>query len=144
MSVFLLKALSISRKCLLQLATPDSIARSKLSKLSVDWENLFTEYFKIHSYSSLDGLLKSCLSHSSGEGLVVQITTHGSLLQRKDLMILQKSINFEVHQISFFSLQQFKTEMEFCNKIRYVCYVISNSFTLFLGQYSEEYPMMTT
>jgi len=50
----------------------------------------------------------------------MQITTHGTLLQHKNLTIFQKITNFEPHQISFFSLQQFKTEMEFCSKIKYV------------------------
>jgi len=113
------------------MATPDSIARSKFSKLFTKWDDLSKAYFKIHSYSSLDGLLSNCLSHSSDGGMVIQITTHGALLQRRDLLTLHKSRDFLTlrkskdldkskrrEQISFFKLQQFSTEMDYCNKIR--------------------------
>ena len=107
-----------SRDYLLQIATPDAVARSKFSKLFTKWDKISAAYFKIHSYSSLDGLLGKCLSCSSDGGIVIQITTHGALLQRRDLLSFHKSINFTKEQISFFKLQQFNTEMDFCNKVK--------------------------
>jgi len=103
---------------LLQIASPDAVARSKFSELFTEWDKIFAEYFKKLSYSSLDNLLSNCLSHSSDGGVVIQITTHGTLLQRRDLLSFQKSINFTKEQISFFKLQQFNTEMDFCNKLK--------------------------
>ncbi|XP_065899490.1 E3 ubiquitin-protein ligase rnf213-alpha-like isoform X3 [Dysidea avara] len=114
------EALSKSIDYLLQIATPDSIARSKFSKLFTKWIEISAAYFRIHSYSSLDGLLSNCLGHASDGGIVIQITTHGALLQRRDLLSLHKSINYKKEQISFFKLQQFNTEMDFGNRIKAV------------------------
>ena len=113
-----MQALSKSIDYLLQIATPDSIARSKFSKLFTKWIEISAAYFRIHSYSSLDGLLSNCLGHASDGGIVIQITTHGALLQRRDLLSLHKSINYKKEQISFFKLQQFNTEMDFGNRIK--------------------------
>ena len=118
--LYLLKALLKSRNYLLQIATPDAVARSKFSKQFTNWDKISAAYFKMLSYSSLDGLLSNCLSHTSDGGVVIQITTHGALLQRRDLLLFQKSINFTKEQISFFKLQQFNTEMDFCNGLKWV------------------------
>jgi len=54
----------------------------------------------------------------NNEGLFIQITTHDTLLQRKDLPLIAKSVEYEDEQIYFFPLLKFSTEMEFCDKIK--------------------------
>ena len=66
----------------------------------------------------MSDFLSKKLNENSGEGLVIQITTHASLLQYKNLISIQESNNFSKDQISLLILQQFDTEIDFRTKIR--------------------------
>ena len=103
---------------MLQIATPDSVVRCKHSEKFTESHQIMQTYFSIHSYVSLGDFLSKKLDENSGEGLVIQITTHASLLQYKNLLSIQKSVGFSKDQISLLMLQQFDTEIDFCSKIR--------------------------
>lgn len=127
-----------SQEFLLKIATPDSIARSKYSELCTKWDEIKETYFGLHSGSHLNGFLSNQIQKKSDEGIVIQITTHGPLLQhRKSLVMLQESLNFTTKsQIVLLMLQQFDTEVDFCFRIRYVrfqCIII----VLLLGMYMQ-------
>ena len=100
------------------MATPDAVARSKLSKLFPSWNEISEVYFAIHSYSFLGDFLQEQLQHTSVKGKVLQITTHTSLLQLKNLPSLLKATKFSKEQVTLLTLQQFDTEVEFSNVIR--------------------------
>ena len=48
----------------------------------------------------------------------MQVTTHGHLLQREELEKVEKSVHMKVEA---FLLQEFDTELDFSNKVGYVC-----------------------
>ena len=75
-------------------------------------------YFNMHSYVSLGNFLSKKLNKSLDAGVVIQITTHASLLKYKNLHFIQESLKFSKGQISLLMLQQFDTEIDFCTKIR--------------------------
>ena len=116
--IVLHKALSRSKEYLLQIATPDSVVRCKHSEKFTESNQIMQTYFNIHSYVSLGDFLSRKLNENSGEGLMIQITTHASLLQYKNLLSIRESIDFSKYQISLLMLQQFDTEIDFCSKIR--------------------------
>ena len=107
-----LKALVKSKEYLLKIVTPDAIARSK-SK-----DDIFEAYFAIHSYSFLGDFLKEQIKHAFCKGVVIQITTYTSLLQPNNLSLLLEAINFEKDQVTLITLQQFDSEIDFCNAIK--------------------------
>ena len=100
------------------MATPDAVARSRRSKLFPSWDEISDTYFAIHSYSFLGDFLEKQLRQTSGKGIIIQVTTYTSLLQHQNLPLLQNAIKFEDKQITLLTLQQFGTEVDFCNKIR--------------------------
>lgn len=97
------------------MATPDAVARIKQI---TSWDKISETYFALHSYSWLGDFIQEQLRQTSDKGVVIQITTHTSLLQYNNLPLLQESLNFEKEQITLLTLQQFDTEEDFCNKIR--------------------------
>ena len=112
------KALSRSKEYLLQIATPDAVVRCKYSDIFTESKQIMQTYFNIHHYVSLGDFLSKKLSKSSDADMVIQITTHASLLKYKNLHLIQESLNFSRDQISLLMLQQFDTEIDFCSKIR--------------------------
>ena len=100
------------------MATPDAVARSKVSKLFPSWNEISEIYFSLHSYSFLGDFLEEKLQHASDKGKVIQITTHTSLLQPSNLPLLLKATKFGKEQVTLLMLQQFDTEVEFSNIIR--------------------------
>ena len=106
----------MSKEYLLQIATPDSVVRSKHSEKFTESNQIMKTYFNIHSYVSLGDFLYRKLN--GGADLMIQITTHASLLQYKNLNSIRESIEFSKDQISLLMLQQFDTEIDFCSKIR--------------------------
>jgi len=115
---YLHKAFSRSKEYLLQIATPDSVVRCKRSENFTESHHIMQTYFDMHSYMSMGDFLCKKLDENLGQGLAIQITTHASLLQYKNLISIQESINFSKDQISLLILQQFDTEIDFCTKIR--------------------------
>ena len=112
------KALSRSKEYLLQMATPDAVIRCKRSEIFTESKQIMQSYFNIYSYISLDELLRKMLNKNPSVGMLIQITTHASLLQYKNLISIQKSLNISKDQISLLMLQQFDTEIDFCSKIK--------------------------
>lgn len=100
------------------MATPDAVARSKTSKLFPFWNEISKVYFEIHSYSSLGDFLKEQLQRTVDKGILIQITTHTSLLQPPNIPLLLEDINFKREQVTLLTLQQFDAEVDFCNTIR--------------------------
>jgi len=124
---------------LLDIASPDAIVRLRYSKLANEFDAVFDMYFVEQCHSSLFELLSSKLSvplnESSKENvnenvgcsvtaqkemLLLQITTHSHLLSEPDVTQLCKALKIKRQNITCFLLQEFDTEMDFCNKLKYV------------------------
>ena len=127
---------------LLDIASPDAIVRLRYSELASEFDTVFDTYFIEQSHSSLFELLSSKLPMSldgpSNEGtgetvglsvptqkemLLLQITTHSHLLSEPDVTQLCNALKLKRKNISHFLLQEFDTEMDFCNKLKYVCVI---------------------
>ena len=108
-------------------------------------------YFIDQSHSSLFDLLSRKLPLSSDrpskgntdkragistathkEMLLLQITTHSHLLSEPDVTQLCKALNLKRKNITCFLLQEFDTEMDFCNKLKCVSVVINLYVTGFM------------
>ena len=89
--------------------------------------DIFKEYFINQSHASLSELLKSQLSSLSMQntfaqykGLLLQVTTHSHLLSEPDVAQLCIALNLNRENVTWYLLQEFDTEMDFCNKLKYV------------------------
>ena len=129
------------KSLLLNIASPDAIVRLKYSKLADEFDAAFDMYFIKQSHSSLFELLSKKLQvplsvpSTSEEGtsvgadfsiaaqkemLLLQITTHSHLLSEPDVTRLCKALKIKRKNIACIWLQEFDTEMDFCNKLKYV------------------------
>ena len=125
------------KNLLLDIASPDAIVRLRYSKLTNEFDTVFDMYFTEQCHSSLFELLSNKLSMSlDGSGkeitdkgisvsvpaqkemLLLQITTHSHLLSEPDVTQLCKALNLKRRNITCFLLQEFDTEMDFCNKLK--------------------------
>ena len=132
-----------SKSLLLDIASPDAIVRLRYSKLTSEFDRVFDMYFIEQCHSSLFELLSSklpmsfdgCSKDDDNEGvhffvpapeemLLLQITTHSHLLSEPDVTQLCKALKLKRKNITCFLLQEFDTEMDFCNKLKYVSIVI--------------------
>ena len=50
----------------------------------------------------------------------IQVTTHSHLLSRDELDHVSSTLSLDQSHIHVFSLQEFDTELDFSNKVRYV------------------------
>lgn len=115
------------KRLLLNIATPDAVMRLKYSPLASEFDTVSTDYFDLQSHSSLFDLLSNKLSVSESQGsalnevLLLQITTHSNLLSELDIDKISEELNLAKMNVSFFCafLQEFDTELDFCNKLRY-------------------------
>ena len=117
--------------------------RLKYSELVSEFDEVCSMYFVEQSHSSLFELLSSKLPTSSDEAskgstderagvsttahkemLLLQITTHSHLLSEPDVTQLCEALNLKRNNITCFLLQEFDTEMDFCNKLKFVLVVI--------------------
>ena len=125
---------------LLDIASPDAIVRLQYSKLASEFDTVFDMYFNKQSHSSLVQLLNSKLPKSLLDGsttesidesinlsppthkemLLLQVTTHSHLLSEPDVAQLCDALKLKRKNITHFLLQEFDTEMDFCNKLQYV------------------------
>ena len=127
------------KSLLLDIASPDAIVRLRYSKLASEFDAAYNMYFIEQSHSSLSELLSSKLpmlldgpskedtnegidfsAPSQEEILLLQITTHSHLLSEPDVTQLCKALKLERKNITYFMLQEFDTEMDFCNKLKCV------------------------
>ena len=146
-----IQILGRGKSLLLDIASPDAIVRLKYSKLSSEFDAVFNMYFIDQSHSSLFDLLSRKLPLSSDrpskgntdkragissathkEMLLLQITTHSHLLSEPDVTQLCKALNLKRKNITCFLLQEFDTEMDFCNKLKCVSVVINLYVTGFM------------
>ena len=111
--------------------------RLKYTKLASEFQAVFDGYFKQQYHISLIGLLNSKLPALSSEttgslksltknkGLLLQVTTHSHLLSEPDVTQLCKALKLSRDNVNCYLLQEFDTEMDFCNKLKYVykCYL---------------------
>ena len=127
------------KNLLLDIASPDAIVRLRYSKLADEFDAVFNMYFIEQSHSSLFELLSRKLPKSldgpsnegTGEGvalsvpaqkemLLLQITTHSHLLSEPDVTQLCDALKLKRKNIAHYLLQEFDTEVDFCNKLKYV------------------------
>ncbi|XP_068735057.1 LOW QUALITY PROTEIN: E3 ubiquitin-protein ligase rnf213-alpha-like [Montipora capricornis] len=119
----------IVRRCknmLLEMATPDAIARLPASGLKAEAKVIWNVYFHEQQHSSLAAfvshMLKSDKAHLKKrrqEGLLVQITTHSRLLSKNDLSVLCNQTGFCPSTVDFMTLQQIQTEQQFRSLVRF-------------------------
>jgi len=109
--------------------------RLKFSQLGNEFQAAFEAYFDQQHHNSLIELLDSKLhalrTQSSSDsfepetennkGLLLQVTTHSHLLSDPDVVRLYKALNLERKNVACYLLQEFDTEMDFCNKLKYAC-----------------------
>ena len=143
---------------LLDIASPDAIVRLRYSQLASEFDAVFNTYFIEQSHSSLFELLSSklpiSLDGSSNEGtgesvglsvpaqkemLLLQITTHSHLLSEPDVTQLCNALKLKRKNIAHFLLQEFDTEMDFCNKLKYVYVYLCVCVALLLQQNSKSF-----
>jgi len=117
-----LQALALSKRLLLETASPDSLVRLKALKNDKELNGCVKIYFEEQYHSCLGDLLKAKLFDSQNlrEGLLLHVTTHSHLMSRVDTNLLYHSLGLRSNQVQCFLLQEFDTEMDFSNKIRYV------------------------
>ena len=127
------------KSLLLDIASPDAIVRLRYSKLASEFDTAYNMYFIEQSHSSLSELLTSKLPmlldvpskddtdegvgfsvSSQEEILLLQVTTHSHLLSEPDVTQLCKALKLQRKNITHFLLQEFDTEMDFCNKLKCV------------------------
>ena len=133
--------MQIFEKCkslLLDIASPDAIVRLRYSKLASEFDAVFNMYFIEQCHSSLFELLSRKLPISLNEFndncddsislpiqkmFLLQVTTHSHLLSEPDITKLCKELKLDRKNITYFLLQEFDTEMDFCNKLKFVCVI---------------------
>ena len=122
---------------LLDIASPDAIVRLRYSELASEFDTVFDTYFIEQSHSSLFELLSSKLpmsldglSNAGTDGsfglsvptqkemLLLQITTHSHLLSEPEVTQLCDELKLKRENITHYLLQEFDTEMDFCNKLK--------------------------
>ena len=114
----------LSKRLLLETASPDSLARLTDLDNSQIMDECVKIYFEDQNHASLCDLLQAKLFDSRGpsEGFLLHITTHGHLLSRADVNILYRSLRLKPDQVICFLLQEFDTEMDFSLKLKCIKY----------------------
>ena len=120
--VDLIAVLERSQKVLLRMATTDAVLRVKNSFLSIQSEQIITEYFKLQ-LGSLEEYLSQVLSGICGNETGAHLTlatTHSRLLTERDIDQLQQRLCTYIDsvQIRSLSLQQFQTEQQYTGEIQ--------------------------
>ena len=120
MYVCVIQAMALSKRLLLETASPDSLVRLKGSSKHQEMNECVKIYFEEQHHASLCDLVKAKLlePQSPNEGFLLHVTTHSHLLSRVDVNLLCHSLGWEPNQVICFLLQEFDTEMDFSYKIR--------------------------
>ena len=111
-----------SQKVLLRMATTDAVLRVKNSFLSIQSEQIITEYFRLQ-LGSLEEYLSqelSCICGNETGAHLTLATTHSRLLTERDIDQLQQRLCTDTDsvQIRSLSLQQFQTEQQYTGEIQ--------------------------
>ena len=122
LEVDLITVLERSQKVLLSMATTDAVLRVKNSFLSIQSEQIITEYFRLQ-LGSLEEYLSQVLSGICGNETGAHLTlatTHSRLLTERDIDQLQQRLCTDTDsvQIRSLSLQQFQTEQQYTGEIQ--------------------------
>ena len=76
-------------------------------------------YFTKQNHSCMADYLIQQFEHNySSEGVLLQILTYGPLLSKLAIYHMLQTLNVEQENCIDFNLQQFDTELDFCNAIR--------------------------
>ena len=138
-----MQALALSKRLLLETASPDSLVRLKGLRNDQEFHNCVKIYFEEQYHSCLGDLLKAKLFDplNPKEGLLLHVTTHSHLMSRVDTNFLYHSLGLRSNQVHCFLLQEFDTEMDFSNKIRYVSlsHPVSDTTTILVIKVSHVY-----
>ena len=120
-SIFFI-GIALSKRLLLETASPDSLVRLKALRNDQELKSCIKIYFEEQNHSCLGDLLKAKLfdSQNPKEGLLLHVTTHSHLMSRVDTNLLYHSLGLRSNQVHCFLLQEFDTEMDFSNRIKYV------------------------
>ena len=110
-----------SQTLLLRMAATDAVLRVKNSHLSIQSEQIISEYFKLQ-LGSLEEYLSRVLSGIFGNETGAHLTlatTHSRLLTERDIDQLQQRLSTDTDsvQIRSLSLQQFQTEQQYIREI---------------------------
>ncbi|XP_022801884.1 E3 ubiquitin-protein ligase rnf213-alpha-like, partial [Stylophora pistillata] len=118
----------VLRRCqmmLLEMATPDAIARLPYTALESEARSIWNVYFKEQQHSSLAAFMSHVLTLNDNhqgerrqEGLSIQVTTHSRLLSNKDLDEISNQTDFRRSNVVLMTLQQFQTEQQFRASVR--------------------------
>ncbi|XP_022803330.1 E3 ubiquitin-protein ligase rnf213-alpha-like isoform X2 [Stylophora pistillata] len=120
--------MKVFRRCqmvLLEMATPDAIARLPHTTLGGRAPSIWNVYFKEQQHSSLAAFMSHVLTLEDNnpderrkEGLSIQVTTHSRLLSNNDLDEICIKTDFGHSTVALMTLQQFQTEQQFRASVR--------------------------
>ena len=112
----LFQVLALSKYLMLQTAPEDALIRLKETRLADSFNQQIQLYFKFH-FSTVSEFLKYHISSSyQGSGQMFQITTHSHLIPENKAFELEQDLKLKICSCV---LQQFDTELDFTNTIRY-------------------------
>ncbi|XP_070579262.1 E3 ubiquitin-protein ligase rnf213-alpha-like [Ptychodera flava] len=113
-----------SKDILLQSSTPDAVARLTETGLCSKAECIWNKYFQEQKHESLAQYLQFQVNlaeqRGKHEGILAQVTTHSTLLSRRDINDVASTIRlgFKSFMIQTLYLQEFQTEQQFTRKVR--------------------------
>ncbi|XP_046861644.1 E3 ubiquitin-protein ligase rnf213-alpha-like [Xenia sp. Carnegie-2017] len=110
------KVLEVSKKTLLQCASPDAIARLTVSQLKHDACEIHEEYYKNQQHGTLKNYLVDCFQtkdNTTACGYLVQVTTYSRLLSEKNALRIADEAGFPGWKSRCIRLQEFQTEQQF-------------------------------
>eukprot|EP00795_Rhopilema_esculentum_P010371 gene10371-19073_t len=106
-----------SKKKLLAVATPESVARLNNTPLRQDAEFFSEVYYNEQLHSSLCSFLKTVLMQAGDAELSVQVTTFSRLLSPRDQNALNETLE-HAYDLKCISLNKFQTEQQFSEELR--------------------------
>ncbi|XP_019854153.1 PREDICTED: E3 ubiquitin-protein ligase RNF213-like [Amphimedon queenslandica] len=104
--------LQLSKKLLLQMATPDAVVRALKKDTEEGRMFLKQVYFNEQEHSSLVGLLQRISWHDENTFLL-QVTSHSLPMYQKEIHSLKESLRIDDTQLERAHLEAFETEYEF-------------------------------
>ncbi|XP_072028881.1 E3 ubiquitin-protein ligase rnf213-alpha-like [Amphiura filiformis] len=108
------------KEMLLQCATPEGILRLPHSELAAEYKHLHDTYFKGQKHESLLQYLRFELRKARDikEELLVQVTTHSTLLIREDQPKLAERLGIQTDCLRYMYLKNFQTQQQCREEIR--------------------------
>ena len=120
------------KKVLIQTASIDSICRLSKSELIDEADILQDIYFNQQEHDSLLALLQNQLI-SDNKLSVFEVTSFSQMLIEKDRQELQKLLKLNLNAVMLLTLQQFRTEREFSERLdKFFTAISENSKTPFV------------